>query len=348
MPEFIAHKRDIFLIALMCGKKNKEMGDLSNEIENQEQNFLETETALSERSTQYKMATAQLEANLARARKAAESATRARMDIHKQYKLMVQSSATIRNDILKNEDSLERYRLYDDFLTVVAEEKPEGFRQNPKALIQELEDMEDDNLFIISQYEQLRVAAEKRVGKITSEIASTDTHIKVAAERASSILLVTSSNDRLSESDARASEKLDMEIHEIMDLITRTYVRCFGKGGDVSPIMMLEQIENGLERLYHKMKFINPVFAGKKQKKKDEERTEQRRLDALAQKAADQKLKVEQALVRATKPRKQMTGRPIVNRMLPIVCRRPNEEKLRADLIERQRIESLLYGFEDD
>jgi hypothetical protein len=349
MPEFIAHKRDVFLIALMCGRKNKEITDLANETKTQEQNFLDTEAAISEMSTQYKMATAHLEANLARARKATEGAARARMDIQKQYKLMVQSSAAIRSDIVKNEDNLERYRLYDDFLTVVAHDKPDGFRNDPKNLIQELEDMEDDNLFIIGQYEQLRVAAEKRLDKVSSQIVSTDAHIKVAAERAASVPdFSSSSSHRLSESDTRAAEKLDAEIREIRDLITQTYIRCFGKAGNLSSIMMLEQIENALERLYQKMKVVNPVFAGKKQKKKDEERMERRRLDALEQKAAEQKLKVEQALARATKPRKLMTGRPMMNRMLPIVCTRPNEEKLRADLMERERLEALLYGIEDD
>jgi hypothetical protein len=92
---------------------------------------------------------------------------------------------------------------------------------------------------------------------------------------------------------------------------------------------------------------VKPQFAEAKQKKKDEARFEQQRAAMAEKKAAEQKLKYDQAVERAQKPIKKRTGRPPVRRMLPITIQRTDPEKLSAEQFERERIEKLLYGEED-
>jgi hypothetical protein len=72
-------------------------------------------------------------------------------------------------------------------------------------------------------------------------------------------------------------------------------------------------------------------------------RLEARRIETQARKTAEMKTKMEQALERSKMPVAKRTGRPIVRRALPIVGHRIDEEKTRVDLLERQRIETLLF-----
>jgi hypothetical protein len=349
VPEFIAEKREIFLIGLMCGKKTGEMQSMSVEVTSEERDLQDMEARIREMSAQYKRDSAQLEATLARARIATESATKSRMDLHKQYKLLVQSNAGIRAEITKNEDNLERYRTYRRFLNMLTEDKPAGFAQNPQALIAELDALEGDNLFIFDQFEALGTVTDQRLTDLTMEVDGTDVQLRRFIKAAGPIPQFHETDYKLSDSNMREGEQLDSEIQHIGHLIRVAYVKCFGKvDPDVSIMSMLEQINRALERLYVRSSFVDPRFAETKQHKKDEERAEQRRLDTQARKEAEQRQKVEQSLARATKPRKQMTGRPMVMRMLPITSHRPNEAKLRAAMLERQRVETLLFGTETE
>ena len=350
MTEFVAQKREIFLVQLLIERKTKEMTRLENEMRAEEHQLLETENSLAETSNQYKMATAQAEASLARARKAVEAATKNRVELQKEYKLLQQTSSIIHTEISKNRDTLESYRQYFEFLKTITPEgrKMEDFYASPKLLETEMDNLEKENLFLIDQYEALKIDLEKGENRESEMLSETNEQLKKVQARLAHVPKVEEIPEIPEEADHQASEALDKELETLNNLIKHTYLSCFHAEANISAMMMLERIENALEGLYEQMEYVDPEFAGAKQKKKDYERAEERRAEESRRKEAEQRMKIEHALERATRPIKKRTGRPIMRRMLPIKIVDQDDEQYRAYLKEQQRIETLLYGEDSD
>ena len=346
MTEFVAQKREIFLVQLLIERKNKEMHRLDNEMRAEEKSLLDTENALAEASNQYKMATAQAEAALARARKASEAATKKRVELQKEYKLLLQTTSITRAEITKNEDTLEAHRRYYEFLKSITRDghSMEEFYESPKVLEAEFDAMEKQNLFLIEQFQELEQDIEKGVNREHTILADTIAQIESVQKKLGVVPVVKDEPYTLTEADLREAENVESELKALNALILKTFVKCFGAGGDISTMGMLERIENALEDMYVKIEYVNPAFVEQKQKKKDYERGEQRRKEEAERKEAEQRLKVQQALERATRPIKKRTGRPMVRRVLPIKETRTDEAALRAAMLEQQRINDLLYG----
>jgi hypothetical protein len=346
MPEYIAQKQEVFLIELMIQRKRQEMASLDAERQAEEAAFLTAERVITDTSNEYKMASAQTEAAVARARKASEAATSRRMELQKQHKMLLQSVAIARSDISKNEDALERYRQYRDFLVNMTPEgrDPDEFYDGPERLIQQLDELERSNVFLVDEFESLSDCHEKRVENVETAIGRVDEAVADVQERAQGVAEVHELSEAISEDDVRASEQTNRELMYLTEIIARTHTNCFRVTGNLPALLMLTRIENALEDLYRKMKAIRPVFVEAKQRQKDEERMERQKEEASEKKAADQRLKYEQALERAQMPIKKRTGRPPLKRMLPITAKAVDPEKSLADQIERERIEALLYG----
>ena len=350
MTEFVAQKREIFLVQLLIERKNKEMNRLDNEMRAEEKALLDTENSLAETSNQYKMATAQAEAALARARKASEAAAKKRVELQKEYKLLTQTTSITRAEITKNEDTLEAHRRYYEFLQSITPEghSMEEFYESPKKLEAEFDTLERENLFLIEQFRELEQEIEKGVNREHKMLSDTVEQLETVRKKLGVVPVVPDEPHTLTEADVREAENVENELKVLREMILETFVKCFGAGGDISTMGMLERIENALEDMYVKIEYVNPAFAEQKQKKKDYERSEQRRRDEALRKEAEQRLKVEQALERACRPIKKRTGRPMVRRVLPIKEKCTDEAALRAAMLEQQRIERLLYGEDMD
>jgi hypothetical protein len=342
MPEFIEQKREIFRISLMVNRKRREMQDLDEQVDVERADFQATERYISDTANEYKMRSVRCERELATARIKSEGATRVRMEKQKELKLLTQSVAAIRSEIIRNEDTLECFRRYGGFLTMLGVKDALG-AVDGEYLLTEFDEMERANLFLIEQYDEVRGLVDLKLGQLANSLQQTDHDLDSLAIRQREVPVVGDSAEQLTEADARRAEGLDAELVRVTRLIRATYVSCFGNAGDVSTMAMLEQIENALEQMYRRVACVSPAFVHKKQKKKDEMRLEARRIETQARKNAEMKTKMEQALERSRMPVAKRTGRPMVRRMLPIVGHRIDEEKTRADLVERQRIETLLF-----
>lgn len=338
MTEFIEQKREIFLIQLMIDRKNKERNKLSNDIITEEKNLQDTEIQIEQTANQYKMQSAQIEANLARARIAAEAATKKRMELQKELKRATNAVGVSKSEILKNEDTLEAYRRYDKFMRMVA---PEPFK-DPKELIDYFAQMENENLFLLQQCQNIENDIMSKVDEASGRINETQKDIDVVEKKLEKVPEIPVLEETLVTGSSE-TEMLDNELVFITEMVSKTYTACFGKGANVTAISQLEKIEMALEHLYDEIATVKPSFVAEKQSIKDKERRENEKREANEAKVAELKRKMEAALARSNKPVKKRTGRPPVCRMLPNSTNKKNVEKVQAQMLEQQRLDHLLF-----
>jgi hypothetical protein len=348
--EFISQEREIFLVQLMIDRKRAEIAHLSVEIQAEEAALITRDAEIAETSNQYKMSTAQAEAALARARKASEIAMKKRMDLLKEFKLATQSVSLIRADISKNRETLDSYREYRDFMDrlVPEQEDPETFYTSPEVLIGELDHQERCDLFLVQVTQESGLELDKRLGKVSVQLDATDVQIEGMATKARKVPIVEERDFDLTEGDVKNAAAIEKELADLHRMVSRVYCTCFGPGSSIGALSMLKKIEAVLERQYIRIQTVNSTFAQTIQKKKDEARSEQQRLELEAKKEAEQKLKYDQALERAQMPIKKRTGRPPVKRMLPNQGERVDPERFQAEALERARIHTLLYEAETE
>jgi hypothetical protein len=346
IPEFIVNRREIFLIQLMIQRKHAEMSDMESEVALEEQNFIDTEQKISELSYQYKLATAQAEASVAQARRAAEEATKQRMDLQKQYRQTQHQTGLLRSQITKNRDTLDHYQRYTEFMKSVT---PDGlswfdFFIAPSRLIGELDRLQSSTRFLVGQYESLSAALETRVEPLAIALETTGRSIESVEARLDGVPATSVFDGGLTDGDLSMAGQVDDELAHLTRLIERVHTGHFGGSGSVPALLMLERIEAALEDLYRQFARVKPQFADAKQRKKDEERLEKHKRVIAAKKESEQQLKFEIALERAQKPIKRRTGRPHVERMLPITGHRKDPQQSLAEKKERERVEQWLYG----
>jgi hypothetical protein len=224
---------------------------------------------------------------------------------------------------------------------------PEYFYQNPGSLMQELGHMHEHNLFLIRECAALQTQIECDIKKVDTKMNVTDADLTEMQRLREGIPVLAEFTDTLNEGNIKLSEKIENELLFLTERIAETHGRCLGNAQGMPALLMLERIESALEGLYSRLRCVKRQFAEAKQKKKDEARLEQQMAAVAAKKAAEQKLKYDQAVERAQMPIKKRTGRPPVRRMLPITVQLTDPEKLSAERFERERIEKLLFGGED-
>jgi hypothetical protein len=346
--DFVSQEREIFLVQLMIERKREEMQHLEDEIQAEETRLQETHKDIDETSNQYKMTTAQAEGALARGLKTSETAAKKRMDMQKDHKLAAQAAWMIRAEIAKNRETLKKYRAYKEFMDHLVQDRadPETFYTCPEVLVEELDREESSNLFLLQQYQEAAAEVGKRVGKVSRQLDATGSLCDTIEAKAMAIPVVEVVEMHLTDGDVKYAAGIEAELAELHRLITHAYETCCGPGGNLGSLSMLKQIEKVLQRSYVQFQAVNQTFAQTIQRKKDEERLEQQRLEQQAKKDAEQKLKYDQAVERAQRPIKKRTGRPPIRRMLPNQIQTADPEKYQADANERARLEELLYGEE--
>jgi hypothetical protein len=345
----VLDKREVFMAEVMVQRKREEIARLSAEIEAAEAKLSESERQMADMSNELKMTSIQMEAAVARAQKATQSAEKKRLELQRECQLLKQRLAIIRSGISKSRDQLDAYRQYRKFLLMLTPEGDslEDFYRNPSKLIQELDRLEETNLFLIRESHGLQGQIDRNIRKVNTQMSMTDANLAEMQDIHDQIPVLAEFTDTLREGSVKYSEQIESELVFLTERIAHTHSRCLGNARGMPALLMLERIEAALEDLYNRLQRVKPQFAEAKQKKKDEARLEQQMVAAAEKKVAEQKLKYDQAVERAQMPIKKRTGRPPVKRMLPIALQRADPETLYAEQFERGRIEKLLYGGED-
>ena len=134
------------------------------------------------------------------------------------------------------------------------------------------------------------------------------------------------------------------ELSQVNQLVLKCYKACFGNVANVSTLSMLEILENSLENSYLTVKEFDSAWVSSKQSKKDNARREIARKLKQQLQEKEQQAKIDLALKRATMPIKKRNGRPLYKRSLLEHHSNKNDEQLKAEREEEERINKLLYG----
>jgi hypothetical protein len=197
---------------------------------------------------------------------------------------------------------------------------------------------------MVEQYETRARLQDAGIEECTENLAVTEEGIRAMEERGKFVPVVQAIEYRLREGNVKRAAGIEAELLHLNELITRTHVKCFGPAQNFTSLKMLERIEIALEELHMKIPEVSPAYFHMRQKKHDEMRLEQHRLDAQLRKELDQKQKYDQAVERAQMPIKRRTGRPKMKRMLPVKLHRIDPDQALAERREQERTDNLLYG----
>lgn len=120
LHDFIAKKREMFLVQYALGVKRQEMQKLEEIAQAEEQTILDDEKALEEDAAKFDAFLKENDKNSVEAIKKAEAETKAKLEKIQEIKKLNVTIMNIRSDMSKNEDQLrdlQRYKTFLDQLT---------------------------------------------------------------------------------------------------------------------------------------------------------------------------------------------------------------------------------------
>ncbi|KAI9206345.1 uncharacterized protein BJ171DRAFT_440430 [Polychytrium aggregatum] len=130
LHDFIAKKREMFLVQYALGVKREEMRKLEEIAQTEEQKLLDDEKALEEDAAKFDAFLKENDKNSVEAIKKAELETKAKLEKIQEIKKLNVQIMTIRSDMSKNEDQLKDLQRYKQFLDKVT--PPEFFEEKQK------------------------------------------------------------------------------------------------------------------------------------------------------------------------------------------------------------------------
>ncbi|KAJ3072962.1 Coiled-coil domain-containing protein 38 [Podochytrium sp. JEL0797] len=130
LHDFIAKKREMFLVQYALGVKRQEMRKLEEIAQAEEQKLLDDEKALEEDAAKFDAFLKENDKNSVEAIKKAELETKAKLEKIQEIKKLNVQIMTIRSDMSKNEDQLKDLQKYRQFLDKLTPK--EFFEENAK------------------------------------------------------------------------------------------------------------------------------------------------------------------------------------------------------------------------
>lgn len=344
MTEFIRNKREVYLTQLLIDQKNEEIQKINEEIANREKVVEQREVNFQQTMQKIKSSSQKIESMLVKCKRAAESATSTRVDLQKQYKMISNNISNIKADLNKKGELIESYITYRDFLNMIT---PEGYNtfdyyNTPDKLLEKFSDMENDNIILVQLCDKILESDSSTRQKILAELREADNAImRVGNIRNLPEVIDTEVQQRMCQDNM---DKCDMELADIEKKVKKTFLNCLRDKSDLRPLVMLERISEALEGFYLKTETVDPSFLVNAYLEKEKQRRDENR--KIAQKIKEKLLedKKMQALERANKPIKKRVGRPLVSKVRFTKVKRNDDEKVKLNLIEKQRIENLLFG----
>ena len=343
MSGYIDQTRDILLSQIKIDRKRKEIERIK-QLQKTEKGIIQQEIAkIAETNNQYEMTMNSIKSQATRARSEMEQAINQKQRLQKQLKALENSISKIKAEITKNEDIVFQYRNYHKFLQKLT---PEGentqlYFQHPDQLIQELEQMENENLFLIQEIKDMERSRDRAVDEIRSSLSEASKEQEEIDAKWKKVTMVDPI-DFDNSGVLRDVDAVDQELNRLTKIVKSSYSKCYSNKTDLTPVMMLERLENGLEKLYQIAAEIPDSFIIEEQAIIDKERREKQRVEKQKEKQRQQKMKIAAAVERSKKPVKKRTGRPLRARYLPIV-----HAKVKSDdqkLLDEAKQEQLLFG----
>jgi hypothetical protein len=345
ITEFLHEKRQIFLWQMIIDAQQAEISRIQKLMSDSERSLLEDDENIRALSKKYKQAQAQNEATVNRCRRKTEIAVQRRSELAANLKRAMSNVSTTKSDIVKNQDDLDHYRTYTAFLKEVTPQNQETaeYFDVPAKLVGCLDGIEKGNLMLIQAVQYYKKKADDARAVIAATGPSEEETKKLDLKM-EELAQIVGFPETLNEETLQEARDQDSEYERIKGEIESAYGKCFVQTGDIGPLGMLRQLENQLEAFYKRMDCISPAFIAAKAALQIKIRREQQRQLKQLKQEAEQKVKMEQALYRATRPIHKRTGRPLLMRSLPFRAGNDDDKAVQAALKEQARIEELLYA----
>lgn len=116
LAEFIEKKREMFLVQYSLGVKREEMRKLEEIAQAEEQKLLDDEKALEEDAAKFDAFLKENDKNSVEAIKRAETETKAKLEKVGEIKKVNTQILAMKSEMSKNEDQLQEYQMYREFL----------------------------------------------------------------------------------------------------------------------------------------------------------------------------------------------------------------------------------------
>lgn len=360
LRDFIDQKRDIFLAQLSIETKREELQRLEKIEREEEENLKKREAEINLFKDQFRSFLENDGKLTMDKRREAEQKAKQRLEISLKIKNISSEISSLRNEIAHHEEKLKECNEYKEFLEKLTPSEwrdshpfPELYYKKPEQLVEILEHLENQNMFLIRHCQDAEEAVERIQDQFT----------KMLEERDKEILLMSEKKEVQDKRIAEMEEQIKLhkyegefhhinelppsELSELITAITDFHNKLgFDEAATGDTSTMLRRIESKMEELNRHLakidqKSVRDLALEKARKRRDLERAEK-----AAKKQKEQDEKTMKALQLATMPIKKKTGRPLVQKSLPFKdeSREKREEKMRIEQAQREADQYLLFG----
>ena len=350
MPERMLQKRQIYMTQLLIDKKRTEMSKLARSKIITQDKLEKDENDVNNEIDEYKQTMNALQAALSKSRKRAAENSQQYSSLVKQLS-QLQSSVNAKSAIIsKNEEILEQYQEYEQFLKVFLPVKYENnifeYYNSPSVLIQELDEMQRETLNLVNCYQHfvdVEGVLNEKTEKRFKEQEEEDQKITQIIER-TQLPKVEVYHSKTVE---KSKDKLTAKIDKLKQTISETYMICFGRKADISPMNMLEKIEQSLENMLKIEQTVPSDVLEEIKAAKEEERREKERQEGHERRRLEQLQKIEKALERANKEIPRHDKRRPIQRMIPVKKHHTTDKELNKERLAQERENKMLFESDD-
>ncbi|EAX91470.1 hypothetical protein TVAG_276890 [Trichomonas vaginalis G3] len=349
MSEFIQQKREAYLMQLIIDSKNEEIRKIYQTMSTSEKEYDETEATQTDLATKYKLISSQSENMVARQRKNTEYANSHRVELTKKLKHKQHDISAIQSEISKNEELLEQYQLYNDFLNdFKPKDRPiEYYYDDTSKLMDEIDKYEKQNLFLIDQYQNLQNQLDKDNANYAASIRDVSQAVDILESQ------IDRSNPLI---DFQKSEQnlqnqlgtIDSEINRLSNLVRNMYLRLYREDPKLNAMHMLQKVDSDLELMYSQSEDLNRKYYNDKQAQLEKKRRDQQRIEQQKEIQRQAQEKKEAALARANRTVQKRMGKPLMYRTTLKKVVKNDDAKRRRQEAEQRRIDQLLFGEDFD
>lgn len=360
LRDYIDQKREIFLAQLSIETKREELQRLERLEREEEENLKKKEAQINLFRDQFRSF---LEADgkmTMEARRNAELKSKQRIEVSVKIKQISSENASLRNEIAHYEEKYqecEDYKQFMEFLTPPEWRKehplPELYFKEPRQMLDILENLESQNMFLIRHCQEAEETVERYKNKFTAMLEERDKSlIKMNEKKDQSQKTLEEMREQNSQyiftgEFHQGNEFTPQEYQEIVDQIKEFHNKLgFDAAASYDATTMLKRIEKKMEELDRSLatldqRIVKELALEKAHKRRDQERTEK-----AAKEQREQEEKTMRALQLAKMPIKKKTGRPLVPRTCPqkAESREKREEQMRLEMAQREADQNLLYG----
>ncbi|KAK8891511.1 Cilia- and flagella-associated protein 100 [Tritrichomonas musculus] len=360
LRDFIDQKREIFLAQLSIETKREELQRLERLEREEEENLQKREAEINLFKDQFRSF---LEADgklTMDKRREAEQKSKQRLEVSLRIKQISTEISSLRNEIAHYEEKYKECEGYKDFLESLTPSEwreahpfPELYFTKPEQLIEILEHLENQNMFLIRHCQDAEEAVERIKSKFNELLEERDRELLIMTEKKEM------QDKRIEEMKERNEQyKYEGEFHHINELppselkylissITDFHNKLgFDEAATGDTSTMLKRIEVKMEELNRSLAKIDQRVVRDMAQDKARKRRDLERLEKAAKKQKEQEEKTLKALQLAKMPQMKKTGRPLMPKSLPIQVesREKREEKMRIEQARKEADHNLLFG----